>query len=74
MGRTRLEKRFVHVRFYNPALTEVQKDVEIGVGSFWDFSTRIHERAHRSHNPKIPLLKMGFCLYPVYLKYIKLTS
>jgi len=40
-----LEKRFPGVRFYNPALTEVQDDVEIGAGSRVGSMTVIHSGA-----------------------------
>jgi acetyltransferase-like isoleucine patch superfamily enzyme len=40
-----LQDRFPGVRFYNPALTEVQDDVEIGAGSRIGSMTLIHSGA-----------------------------
>jgi UDP-2-acetamido-3-amino-2,3-dideoxy-glucuronate N-acetyltransferase len=40
-----LNKRFSGVRFYNPALTEVQDDVVIGEGSRVGSMTLIHQQA-----------------------------
>jgi UDP-2-acetamido-3-amino-2,3-dideoxy-glucuronate N-acetyltransferase len=45
-----LEKRFPGVRFYNPSLTEVQKDVEIGAGTRVGSFTLIHEGARIGEN------------------------
>jgi len=40
-----LQQRFPNVRFYNPAMTEVQDDVSIGDGSRVGSMTLIHEGA-----------------------------
>jgi UDP-2-acetamido-3-amino-2,3-dideoxy-glucuronate N-acetyltransferase len=45
-----LAKRFPEVRFYNPALTEVQEDVRIGRGTRVGSFTLIHTGAHIGEN------------------------